>query len=128
MLKHLFVYFNSKGIVYKAGSDFSGEGGYQAVYMKIYALALPFRSDLGNKPNQAAVDPNAEQKIRACAELDPFKNSYDLLFLLARGITKYMCLRGREVSFFFHFSLLTASIVIISFHILSFVFYKSLKC
>ena len=105
MHKHLLVYFNRKGIVYKAGCDFSGEGGYQAVYMKIYALALPFRSDLGNKPNQAAVDPNAEQKIRACAELDPFKNSYDLLFVLARGITKYMCLHGWEVSFFFHFFL-----------------------
>lgn len=72
----------------------------------MYASGQTFRPDLGNKPFQAAVDPDAEAKIRQNGSYDPFNNHMDCLKLLIRGTLKYGALRGSSevsliVSFFF---------------------------
>ena len=99
--KMVFAVFNSKGILYKFAQDFNEAGGFHAWWNEIYGLAQSFRPDLGNKPNQAAVDPDAEAKIRQLGNYDPFNNYNHCLKLLIRTTCKIGALRGSsEVSFF----------------------------
>ena len=82
--------------------DFNRAGGFQAFYKDLYNEAQKIRSDLGMKPMQAAVDPEAEVKIRKNGNYKPFENYDDCLKLLIRSTLKYAALRGNsEVSFLF---------------------------
>jgi hypothetical protein len=106
--KHVFAFLHRKGVVYSFTNDFNGPGSFQAWWTNAYAEAQSFRSNIGCKPMQAAVDPNAEQKIRDHQHLyDPFNNHYDCLKLLIRQVIKYNALRGagevRLVCFLFYF-------------------------
>ena len=99
--KHFFAFLKRKGVFYSFKHDFNDEGGFQAWWSEVYSLAQPFRKDIGNKPLQAAVDPDAEQKIRTNGNYDPFNNHDDCLKLLVRSTLKYNALRGAsEVSLF----------------------------
>ena len=102
--KQFFSVFHQKGILYSFAYDFNDTGGFQAWWNEIYGLAQKFRSDLGNKPNQAAVDPDAEAKIRQLGKYDPFNNYNDCLKLLIRFTLKNGALRGSSevrMSFFY---------------------------
>ena len=97
--KKLFSYLHQKGVLYSFAKDFKNPGGFQAWWNEIYSLGQEFRSDLWNKPNQAAVDPNAEAKIRQYGNYHPFTSHTDCLKLLIRSTLKYGSLRGSsEVS------------------------------
>ena len=98
--KMLFAVFNQKGVLFKFTTDFNEAGGFHAWWNKIYGLAQQFCTDLGNKPNQAAVDPDAEAKIRKLGNYDPFDNYRDCLKLLICNTLKIgALLRGSsEVS------------------------------
>jgi hypothetical protein len=88
-----------KGVYYSFKYDFNAEGGFQAWWSDVYRNAQSFRKDLGNKPLQAAVDPDAEKKIRMNGNYDPYNNHDDCLKLLVRCTLKYNALRGAsEVS------------------------------
>ena len=91
---------SQKGVAYFVKRDFGFEGGFIAFWDKIYEKARPFRPNLGKKPRQAAVDIDAESKIRSFGKYDPFNNYDDCLDLLVRGTLKYAAFRGAsEVSF-----------------------------
>ena len=47
-------------------------GGFQAWWLEVYALAQPFQTNLGNTPNQVAVDPDVEAQICQNGSYDPF--------------------------------------------------------
>jgi hypothetical protein len=97
--KHFFAFLKRKGVIYSFKHDFNDEGGFHAWWNEVYALSQPFRKDIGNKPLQAAVDPNAEAKIRENGNYKPFSNHDDCLKLLVRATLKYNALRGAsEVS------------------------------
>ena len=103
--KMVFAVFNQKGILYRFAQDFNEAGGFHAWWNEIYGLAQNFLPDLGNKPNQAAVDPDAEAKIRKIGKYDPFNNYCDCLKLLIWGTLKIGALRGSsEVSYNYIFS------------------------
>jgi len=102
--KHFFAFLKRKGVFYSFKHDFNDCGGFLAWWTDVYAIAQPFRKDIGNKPFQAAVDPDAEKKIRMNGNYDPFNNHDDCLKLLVRCTLKYNALRGAsEVSLFIYF-------------------------
>ena len=99
--KQVFAIFHQKGVLYRFAHDFNKAGGFHAWWNELYGLAQKLRSNLGNKPNQAAVDPDAEAKIRQLGGYEPFTKHYDCLKLLIRATSKYGALRGStEVSLF----------------------------
>lgn len=97
--KHIFAYLKENGVIYEKGKDFNGKGGFHGFWKEIYRLATSFRTDLGKKPNKAAVDHNAEYKIRCCANppYDPYNNYKDCLELLIHYTLKLAHGRGGEV-------------------------------
>ena len=116
MHKKLFSFLATRGVLYSFSHDFNQEGGFQAYWIQLYAMAQSFRDDLGNKPHQAAVDFNSEKKIRECGRYDPFQNYNDMLKLLVRNVIKYFALRGSlEVSYIF----LSIQLIFILTHLLS---------
>lgn len=107
--KHIFSYLKKRGIVFSAKNDFNCVGGFQAFYVKLFELASKVRLDFGNKPQQAAVDPEAELKIRQSNKYQPFVNHTDCLYLLIRAVMKIGCLRGStEVSNLFYFIIINS--------------------
>ena len=50
--KHIFAYLATQGVMYRKGTDFNGQGGFQAYWKDIYDLASTFCSDLGKKPTR----------------------------------------------------------------------------
>ena len=93
-MKHIFAWWKKRGVIYSFSKDFNDPGSFQTYWKQLFKLCQPFRSDLGTLPNRAAVDPNAERKIRAADLYRPFENYNDCLKLLVRGVIKYNCMRG----------------------------------
>ena len=119
--KKLFSFFHRKGVIYSFTKDFNEPGGFHAWHTEVYGLGQQFRPDLGNKPNQAAVDPDAEAKIRTFGKYDPYNNHNDCLKLLIRQTMKYGALRGSlEVSSLFYFYFLFSIDLPFCFFLLSF--------
>lgn len=102
--KQIFAVFHQKGILFRFAHDFNDAGGFHAWWNELYGLAQKFRSDLGNKPFQAAVDPDAEAKIRQLGNYVPLNNHSHCLKLLIRATSKYGALRGSTEVCFFSFS------------------------
>ena len=94
--KHIFLWWKSRGVIYSFYNDFNGEGGFQGWWTDLYKRAQKFRDDLGLKPQQASVNPKAEQKIRENGNFQPFSDYDDCLMLLIRGVIKYNCMRGSQ--------------------------------
>ena len=84
--------------MYSLERDFNGKGGFQAYWLNIYGLAQVFRKDLGKKPKQAAVDHDAEWKIRNYGNYKPFESYDDCIELLVHNVLKLGAGRSSEVS------------------------------
>jgi len=123
--KHIFSCFSNSSVIYKLqDKEFHKTGGFQAYWKTAFEDAAPFRKDLGKKPTQAAVDYNAEAKIRENGNYSPFTNYDDCIDLLARSIMTTFALRGRRevssmmvisFSYFFIFIYRYISFILMSF-------------
>ena len=86
--------------MYSLLSDFSIEGGFQALWSQRYGEVREIRGDFGTRPNRGQFDVRSEHKIRA-SKLDWMHNYNNCLLLMVHNMTKIFLLRGDlEVSSF----------------------------